>query len=347
VGVLEQNAGVTIAEVDLADERTFHGWYEAIREIWLDAWPGDPPWADEAVLRELLMDRADGDRALFIGYTSSGVVAAAAQVDLPTRDNLHLASLELGVRPQCRGLGIGRALLEQAEAFAAANGRTVLLGSTFGRRATLDSRDARFARAAGFSHARTEVRRELALPLGGARFEELDRASRAASTDYEPVSWWQRCPDELVESRARLAWTLTADEPHGDLDVEAEQFDVERVRRWERDVEKTGRVLACAGAVSKETGELAAVTELGLPRPGEDLAFQFATVVDREHRGHRLGILVKLANLKMIAGHPRAPERVITWNAESNEHMIRVNEELGFEVTGRAFNFQKTTSQEG
>lgn len=69
---------------------------------------------------------------------------------------------------------------------------------------------------------------------------------------------------------------------------------------------------------------------------------QFATVVAREHRGHRLGILVKLANLKLIDGHASAAKRIFTWNAESNVHMIRVNEELGFEVAGKAFNWQKT-----
>jgi hypothetical protein len=106
--------------------------------------------------------------------------------------------------------------------------------------------------------------------------------------------------------------------------------------------QNVGRELACTGAVCRATGQLAAVTEIGLPRPGEDLGMQFATVVAREHRGHRLGILVKLANLKLIAGHAQSPERICTWNGESNEHMIRVNEEIGFELAGMAFNWQKT-----
>ncbi len=174
-----------------------------------------------------------------------------------------------------------------------------------------------------------------------AHVDALELKNVAAASDYELVSWWRHCPDALVESRARLAATLTADEPHGDLDVESERYDVERVRKWERDLENVGRELACTGAVSKATGELAAVTEIGLPRPGEELAMQFATVVAREHRGHRLGILVKLANLKLISGHASRPERICTWNAESNDHMIRVNEDIGFEIAGKAFNWQK------
>lgn len=331
-----------IDQVDLSDERTFHGWYEVAREVWLEAWPGDPPWAREEQKRQLLAHREDVDRILLVARTSIGEVAGAAQVDLPQRDNLRVADLAVSVRPAARGAGIGRALLEVAEQCATANGRSVHLSNTGGRAATLESRDARFARAAGFQLGRTEVRRELRLPLGVGRLEELERASAPSATDYDIVTWWNRCPDGLVESRARLAWTLSVDEPRGELDVEAEHFDVERIRRWERDVEQTGRDLACAGAVSRATGELVASTEIGLPREGEDVGIQFATVVAREHRGHRLGVLVKLANLRLVEGHPLAPSRVVTWNAESNAHMIRVNEELGFEVAGRGFNWQRT-----
>jgi len=335
-----------ITEVELTDEQAFNGWYEVVQDVWTDAWPGDPPWAGVTEMRELLMDREYNDRALFVGRTSSGDVAGAAEVGMPKKDNLRVANLEISVKASFRGQGIGRALLDLAEEFAADNNRTILHSSTSGRRATLESRDARFAAAAGYAHARTEVRRELRLPLEPARIEALELQSAGASTDYELVSWWRRCPDELIESHARLVTTLTADEPHGELDVETEQFDAERVRRWERDLETIGRELVCTGAVSRATGQLAAVTEIGLPRPGEDLGMQFATVVAREHRGHRLGILVKLANLKLIAEHDRLPKRLCTWNAESNDHMIRVNEEFGFEVTGMAFNWQKTSSEE-
>lgn len=332
-----------IAEVDLDDAPTFHSWYQVVQEVWVEAWPGDPPWAGEDELRNLFQDTEDSERRLFLGRTSSGDVAGAAQVRLQKKDNRHVADLGISVRPSFRRLGFGRALVERAQECASANGRTVHLCDTYGRLASLESRDARFAVAAGFTHARTEIRREMRLPLGTARIEDLERANAEAGKGYELVSWWGSCPDDLVESRARLAWTLTADEPHGGLDVEAVQFDVDRIRRWERDLRNAGRQLVCTGAVDEVTGELAAVTEIGLPRQGEDLAYQFGTVVAREHRGHRLGILVKLANLKLIDGHTAAPRRICTWNAESNEHMIRLNEELGFEIVGKAFNWQKTT----
>jgi GNAT superfamily N-acetyltransferase len=333
---------VVIAEVDLVDEHGFNDWYAVVRASWLDAWPGDPPWAGKREMRELFLDDDYVRRVLLVARDANGEVTGAAEVGLPQRENLHVANLEINVLPSLRGRGTGRALLEHAEAHASANDRSVLLATTFGRHATLGSRDARFAEAAGYAHARSEVRRELRLPVDPARVEAIERGNVGAAADYDLVSWWRRCPDELVESRARLASTLTADEPHGDLDVESERHDVERVRRWERDLENVGRELACTGAVSRATGELAAMTEIGLPRRGENLAMQFATVVARGDRGHRLGILVKIANLKQIAGHASMPSRICTWNVQSNDHMIRVNEELGFEIAGMAFNWQKT-----
>ena len=50
----------------------------------------------------------------------------------------------------------------------------------------------------------------------------------------------------------------------------------------------------------------------------------------REHRGHRLGPLMKIADLLWL--HEREPhiDRIITWNATSNAHMPPINEAMGF-----------------
>ena len=332
---------VNVTEVELTDSVLFHGWYEAVQEVWTGAWPGDPPWASEEVTQELFADREDDERILFVATAADGEVVGAAEVALPKKDNLHIAHVKASVRPAHRGSGFGRALLEVAEQCASDNSRTVHLSDTSGRTATLESSEARFAVAAGFSLARREVRRELTLPLKRKRIEELETACSRSAAGYRLVSWSRSCPTELVAGRAWLDSTLSADEPRGDLDLEDEQIDAARVRRWETNLAKTGRELVGSGAISEVTGELVAFTELG-PRPGDDVAIQFATVVAREHRGHRLGIFVKLANLKLVADQAAKPARITTWNGESNEHMIRVNEAFGFEIIGTAFNWQKT-----
>ncbi len=54
------------------------------------------------------------------------------------------------------------------------------------------------------------------------------------------------------------------------------------------------------------------------------------TAVLPEHRGHRLGLLVKAEMLALLTANEPAIRHVVTGNADSNRHMIAINEQLGF-----------------
>jgi hypothetical protein len=58
------------------------------------------------------------------------------------------------------------------------------------------------------------------------------------------------------------------------------------------------------------------------------------TVESREHRGHRLGLLLKIAMKELLATTEPQLERIVTWNDQSTEHMISVNEAMGYSVFG-------------
>ena len=55
-------------------------------------------------------------------------------------------------------------------------------------------------------------------------------------------------------------------------------------------------------------------------------------MVVRGHRGHRLGLLLKVAMLELLAEREPQVERIETYNAESNAHMVTINETLGYRV---------------
>jgi hypothetical protein len=59
------------------------------------------------------------------------------------------------------------------------------------------------------------------------------------------------------------------------------------------------------------------------------------TVVTRPHRGHRLGLLLKVAMLDLLARREPQIRQIVTWNAESNRHMAAINETLGYRVMDR------------
>lgn len=92
--------------------------------------------------------------------------------------------------------------------------------------------------------------------------------------------------------------------------------------------------LVTAAARHEPSGTLAGFTRLSAPNNLAQPVSQWDTIVLHEHRGHRLGMLLKVANLQFLAesapGHPS----VLTWNAEENRPMLAVNEAVGFAPIG-------------
>ena len=68
---------------------------------------------------------------------------------------------------------------------------------------------------------------------------------------------------------------------------------------------------------------------------------QWGTLVDPAHRGHRLGLAVKCAQLQALCDGFPDKDFIATTNAETNAHMVAINEALGFEVTQVYGDFQK------
>ena len=71
------------------------------------------------------------------------------------------------------------------------------------------------------------------------------------------------------------------------------------------------------------------------------IGHQHDTAVAREHRGHRLGLLLKADMLQWLRAEEPQLETIDTFNAESNSHMVSVNERLGYRVMGRELAFQR------
>ena len=59
-------------------------------------------------------------------------------------------------------------------------------------------------------------------------------------------------------------------------------------------------------------------------------AYQWGTLVRPDHRGHRLGLAVKVANVRLLQETQPQITTVVTFNADVNAPMVAVNERLGF-----------------
>jgi GNAT superfamily N-acetyltransferase len=118
-------------------------------------------------------------------------------------------------------------------------------------------------------------------------------------------------------------------------------FPAERVRNYESAQLARGYRFHRIFARHRETGQLAGHTVVVVDGERPHLAEQHDTSVVRAHRGHRLGLLLKADLLLWLHETQPQVESIDTWNAESNDHMIEVNEKLGYRIMGRALVFQR------
>ena len=208
-------------------------------------------------------------------------------------------------------------------------GRTVLLAEAVASFAERDDNGPRrFAEGLGFRAASTEVLRRLDLPVDDRRL--LDWIDEAAPhhSDYR-IETYDRLPDDLLPSMVHVHNQLALDAPTGEIDFEAQRETPQQLReRRERDA-RAGEVTLESVALDS-TGQVVAATTLHVHADRAEPAHQGATLVLREHRGHRLGLALKAANLREL--QRRFPEcaAIVTANEETNANMVAINERLGF-----------------
>ncbi|WP_306231260.1 hypothetical protein [Agrococcus beijingensis] len=246
-------------------------------------------------------------------------------------------ALELGDAEQHE---IAEALVARAHEEAARDGRSTIVASTVG--AATGPVTARTGFGAGDpAHPDTaplvargyeleQVYRVSVADLAALPdLEQRHAAALARADGYELLRWAGETPDGHREAMRGLHERMSTDAPVAGLGWEPEVWDDARLAEFERSKQEGGRVLLTVAARERATGELAGFTTLILPLTGAT-ARQHDTLVTKPHRGHGLGMLMKLDNLLRLRELRPELVRVVTWNAEENRPMLRVNEASGF-----------------
>ena len=297
-------------------------------------------------------------RHLFLARMAGGPVGLCS-VTLPLRENTATAGIDVLVVPQWRRRGVGRALLEHAEAVAREHGRssldafhelplealrqdspTVTAMSGTGT-LPLDDPATAFALSAGYALEQVERSSRLALPVPEDLLAGLETDARARSGDYVLTGWDNHCPEQLVAGYAGLRARMSTDAPTAGMDWEREDWDGRRVRDDELTLSRSGVQTSVAAALHRATGELVAYTVLAWRPEVPVTLIQQDTLVAGGHRGHRLGMLVKAANLRRAREKWPSARSVLTWNASENQHMLAINIALGFRPAGYEGEWQK------
>jgi GNAT superfamily N-acetyltransferase len=294
-------------------------------------------------------------RRVHLAATVDGLTVGRAMITTRPHTPGAGAYLTVDVLPEHRRRGIGAALADASEAAAAAVGETVLKVS---REHSASVPGPRLAAPTGFGevpeadagvqlllrrgYVLEQVVRISLLDTAGLaeRLDALQSSTGGVDDGYRLLAWEGPTPREWLDDVAHLRSRMSVDVPMAGLQAEPDPWDAERVAEHDERVASAGRVVLTAVAEHRPSGTLAGYSEIAVS-PGRPAATQEDTLVVREHRGHRLGLHLKIAAARhLLASFPHV-EAVATWNAEENRPMLDVNEAMGFRPIGLEGGWQR------
>jgi GNAT superfamily N-acetyltransferase len=299
-----------------------------------------------------VLDRPDGDTPTADDVIGFGFASMARE------HNTHTADLHVAVHPDHRRRGIGTALADRVEQAAADAGRTTFFGWSASPREAAEGEEAlvpatgvgrlptdttgvRFALDRGYKLEQVERMSRLDLPVHPEQLAEFEAEARAKAGDDYRTHTWEGIPEDWYAGYAQLMTRMSTDVPQGELDFGEETWDAERVRVYLEERAASGQRLLTTLVEHVPSGEVVAGTSFLLQDGKPSFVFQEETIALKSHRGHRLGMLVKAVNLhELVARYPQT-ERVHTFNAEENAHMLGINVALGFRPSGAEAALQK------
>ena len=326
-----------VIQIDPHDEAAFDAWFGVMAATDKERWPDKPGWQrQERRVMALDQDGPEEHRCLS-AVDDSGDVVGIGDLTMYRRENDHVAEVVVAVLARARRHGVGTAIVAEAERLARARGRRELGGmDEVPVRAGYEDAASPFARQLGFVPAQHLVRRELGLPPG-----PIDVPRPAG---YSLITFTDRWPDVFIGDRCELGRRMSTDIPLGDQVRDEEVWDEARVRHMEANLAAQNRGKVTTAAVHDASGHVVAFTEIAVPLGAPESSWQHDTLVMAEHRGHRLGLAMKVANVFAVTQAYPAVRTISTWNAAENEHMIAVNEAMGFHVVARSTSWFKDLS---
>lgn len=319
-----------IRPLDLADDDEVRRFYDvSYRAEMQDGRPWNGHWTFDEVA-SLLREQTPDDQAASLAAYDGTTLVGAGLVMYSLVDNTDKAYVFPMVDPPARGSGAGGALVEALVDHCRGLGRTtVTSNAAYAGQERDDAAPVRFATRHGFHVANTEIHRQLHLPVSEALLAEVEAEGLPHRDGYTVETFVDGIPDALLPSYCALLNKLVVDAPSGEVDYEEQAMTPELFREHMARNVRIGRQVF--HAVALLDGEAVAQTDVAV-QPQGPTAVQWGTYVSRDHRGHRLGAAVKVANLRALQAARPDVTRIDTGNADTNAFMVSINERLGFEV---------------
>ncbi|QSZ53151.1 GNAT family N-acetyltransferase [Paenarthrobacter sp. AT5] len=351
--------------LDSPDAKDFLDAVEVARRVRMQTWGSDD--LAYTPLEKMLEFSDPYERQIILVAKVDGKIVGTIDIALPLADNIDLAEFTLDVLPEYQRRGVGRHLLEAAEQLARAEGRTMVLVDTNHPATSLteipedqlipgigpgfvpvSSREVDFAQRAGYTLQHIEQFSSRVLPLDSKLVADLQaEAEEANAGRYALHHWTDRCPERLLEGVAELenaAGEVVHGEDEDDEPAGADTgmvFDAAVLRETEDAAMAQGRRTVVTAVEHVATGKLVGLTTISVLAHRQDVVFQDDTLVLQEHRGNKLGLLIKVANMERLSEQFPDARVIYTWNAPENRYLLTVNKQLGFTTAGVTGLWQK------
>ncbi|HEX4059227.1 MAG TPA: GNAT family N-acetyltransferase [Galbitalea sp.] len=292
------------------------------------------------------LDQEHEPTRLFAAWDGKRMVGAA-RYEIEPGDDPHTSWLMVDVLPGVRQQGIGTALSAKLQGVAATDGirkAIVYTVSGFGQGQQLcaptgfgsvaaDNSEVKFLLRAGYRLEQVVRASRLPLPAPGAE-TMLARSRVAAGDDFVLHTWVDRTPKKWRREMAAMHQAMSVEEPTAGLEEPEDVWTIRRLDETEKRLAGGPRRFLVTAVEHVPSATLAGFTTLSVPTELDRPVTQEDTLVLPAYRGHRLGMLLKAANLEELRQRFDPRPSVITFNAEENRHMLNVNEQLGFAPIG-------------
>ena len=296
-----------------------------------------PWWPRHTVFRQrMVMTHGwDGEIGRYFLAVDAGEAVGAAALYTPEHDNVDQAILEMTIHPELRRRHHGSEAMRLLAEAARSMNRTKL--GWFG---WVGPRTEGFAASLGLEPKSVAVcRRQFLQELEPGLADRLYDEALPHSDGYELVRIAGSTPEDLLPALAEATAAIN-DAPLDDLELEDEVFTPDRVRAFEQAQLASDFRLYRIIARHLASGEIAGLTVVTVDGQAPAEGHQLDTSVVKSHRGHRLGQLLKTDMMRWLAEAEPQLEMVDTFNAESNDHMVSVNERLGYRIMDREYQYQ-------
>jgi GNAT superfamily N-acetyltransferase len=266
-----------------------------------------------------------------VARTPSGVVGAALTVI--NHVDSGAATLSVWVPPEASRRGVGSALADRMlEDCRVAGVARVEASVTVPADRRDDHGYVRFAGRHGFVAGNIKTVSRLALPVDERLLSRLEQAAAPHHQNYRLLAVVGAIPPELAEGYCAVHNRVFVDAPTGALEASEGRRTPAVLADQAEEIVGQGRTRITAFALDR-AGDVVGISSAVGSNGDDPHVDQWATIVRADHRGHRLGLAIKVLQTRTL--QQALPEKrfVVTANAEANDHMVAINSALGFRPT--------------